>query len=51
MIAKASLKAIVDELEVLMDQRHAYLSKVTGDVVSISDEEIEIIERDRKSVV
>jgi len=44
MIAKASLKAVVDELEVLMDQRHAYLSKVTGELVSISDEEIEIIE-------
>ena len=44
MIAKVSLKAIVDELEVLMDQRHAYLRKATGELVSISDEEIEIIE-------
>jgi|SRR3989339_498549 len=44
MIAKASLKAIVDELEILMDQRHAYLNKLTGEVVSISDEEIDIIE-------
>jgi hypothetical protein len=44
MIAKASLKAIVDELEVLMDQRHAYLNKVTGEVVSISDEDIDLSE-------
>lgn len=44
MIAKASLNAIVDELEILMDQRHAYFNKVTGELVSISDEDIELSE-------
>ncbi len=44
MVPKASLKAVVDELETLMDQRHAYLNKCTGLTVSISDEEIDIIE-------
>jgi len=44
MVPKASLKAVVDELETLMDQRHAYLNKRTGETVSISDEEIDIVE-------
>ena len=44
MIPKASLKAVVDELETLTDQRHAYLDKRTSETVSVSDEEIDILE-------
>ena len=44
MLPQASLKAVVDELETLTDQRHAYLNNRTGETVSISDEEITIVE-------
>ncbi|OGU30071.1 MAG: hypothetical protein A2X67_13065 [Ignavibacteria bacterium GWA2_55_11] len=44
MLPQASLKAVVDELETLTDQRHAYLNNRTGETVSISDEEINIVE-------
>ena len=44
MIPMASLKTVVDELDILMDQRHAYLNKRTGQTVSISEEEIDIVE-------
>lgn len=44
MNAKVSLKAVVDEIEMLTDQRHAYVNKRTGETVSISDEEIEAID-------
>jgi len=44
MIPMASLKTVVDELDILMDRRHAYLNKRTGQTVSISEEEIDIVE-------
>ena len=44
MNANVSLKAVVDEMEMLTDQRHAYVNKRTGETVSISDEEIEAID-------
>ncbi len=44
MSANVSLKAVVDEMETVSDQRHAYVNKRTGEVVSISDEEIEAVD-------
>jgi hypothetical protein len=41
---KASLKSVADELELLTAQRHAYLNKKTGQTVSISEEEIEMVD-------
>src|SRR3972149_6140073 len=46
MVPQASLKAGVDELETLTDQRHAYLNNRTGETVSISDDEITIVENE-----
>ena len=34
-----SLKAVVDELEMLIDESHAYLNKLTGEIVTLGDEE------------
>src|SRR3989304_609130 len=39
-----SLKALVAEMDVPSDQFHAYLNKHTGELVTISEEEIDIIE-------
>lgn len=44
MVPKTSLKAFIDEMETLTDQRHAYLNTHTGAIVSISDEEMEMAE-------
>ena len=44
MTAIVSLRAFVQEMDVHSDQHHAYLNKRTGELVTIGDEEIDIIE-------
>ena len=44
MTAIVSLRAVVQEMDVHGDQHHAYLNKRTGELVTIGDEEIDIIE-------
>jgi hypothetical protein len=44
MTAIVSLRAVVQEMDVHSDQHHAYLNKRTGELVTIGDEEIDIIE-------
>ena len=44
MTLPVSLKAVVDEMDVPSDQLYAYLNKNTGELVTIGDEEIEIVE-------
>jgi hypothetical protein len=39
-----SLRAVVQEMDVHSDQHHAFLNKRTGELVTIGDEEIDIIE-------
>jgi hypothetical protein len=41
-----SLCDIVDELSLMNDEVHAYLNKITGELVTITDEEIHAIEND-----
>lgn len=41
-----SLRDFVGEMQLLSDNRHAYLNKVTGELVTISDEGIEIAQSD-----
>jgi hypothetical protein len=45
MTVVVSLKRIVEEMDVPSDHLHAYLNKETGELVTIGDEEIEIMER------
>jgi hypothetical protein len=40
------LRNIVNEMDVMSDAFHAYLNKVTGELVTITDEEIEAIENE-----
>ncbi|MBM4161154.1 MAG: hypothetical protein FJ217_08645 [Ignavibacteria bacterium] len=44
MTAIVSLRAVVQEMDVHSDQHHAYLNKRTGELVTIGDEEINIVE-------
>jgi hypothetical protein len=46
MAATITLKAIVDELEALSDEHFAYLNPQTGDLVTLSSEEISAVEED-----
>ena len=46
MTVVVSLRAIVGEMDVLSDEFHAYLNKETGELVTISDEEIRAIENE-----
>ncbi len=39
-----SLRDVVNEMDVMSDSFHAYLNKATGELVTITDEEIEAIE-------
>ena len=41
-----SLKAVVDELDVLSDDLFAYLNPQTGELITLSTEEISIVEAD-----
>ncbi len=40
-----SLQAVVDEMDAASDEAHAYLNQRTGELVTIRDEEIGIVER------
>jgi hypothetical protein len=44
MIPQVSLKTVIDEMDVPSEEHHAYLNKRTGELCTISDEEISIIE-------
>jgi hypothetical protein len=44
MTAIISLKALVDEMDVPGDEYHAHLNKRTGELVTISDEDIGLVE-------
>jgi hypothetical protein len=44
MTPQVSLKAIIDEMDVPSEEHHAYLNKRTGELFTIADEEIGIIE-------
>ena len=39
-----SLRAFVDEMDVFSDEHHAYINKITGELVTLSNEEINAIE-------
>ena len=41
-----SLRDFVDEMQMLSDDRHAYLNKVTGELIMISDDAIAMAESD-----
>jgi hypothetical protein len=46
MAAIITLKAIVDEMDALSDEHFAYLNPQTGDLVTLSTEEISVVEHD-----
>jgi hypothetical protein len=46
MTVVVSLRDIVNEMDVMNDEFHAYLNKVTGELVTITNEDIEAIEND-----
>ena len=46
MTVVVSLRDIVNEMDIMNDEFHAYLNKVTGELVTISDEDIEAIENE-----
>ena len=46
MAALVSLKAVVDEMDVVSDDHFAYLNPQTGELVTLSTEEISIAEED-----
>ena len=39
-----SLRDLVDELQMLTDERHAYLNKTTGELVTFTDEDLGAVE-------
>ena len=45
MAPTVSLQAVIDQMDILSDQMHPYLNKRTGELVTISDEEISVAER------
>ena len=44
MTSQVSLKAVIDEMDVPSEEHHAYLNKHTGELFTVGDEEIGIIE-------
>ena len=46
MSVPVSLKAVVDEMDVLSDDHFAYLNPQTGELITLSTEEISIVEAD-----
>jgi hypothetical protein len=46
MTVVVSLRDIVNEMDVMNDEFHAYLNKVTGELVTITDEDIGAIENE-----
>jgi hypothetical protein len=39
-----SLRDVVNEIDVMSDEEHAYINKITGELVTLTSEEIEAIE-------
>ncbi len=46
MAPAVSLRAVVDQMIIYSDPFHAYLNKRTGDLVTVSDEELEAADRE-----
>jgi hypothetical protein len=46
MTVVVSLRGVVNEMDVMSDEFHAYLNKETGELVTVSDEEIRTIENE-----
>jgi hypothetical protein len=44
MAVVVSLRDIVDEMQMLSNERHAYLNKGTGELITITDDDIAIVE-------
>ncbi len=44
MTPTVSLQAVVGEMDVFSDEEHAYLNRRTGELITIRDEEIDIVE-------
>ena len=49
MAVVVSLRDLVDELQMLSSERHAYLNRVTGEITTITDDDIAAVERDNDS--
>ena len=47
MAARVSLRDVVDELDMLTDESTAYLNRKTGELCTIQDDDIRLIEDDR----
>lgn len=43
-MAVISLRDFVDEMQVFSDEQHAYLNKVTGELITITNDDIAVIE-------
>jgi hypothetical protein len=48
MPVSVSLRDLVDELQMLSDESHAYLNKVTGKVITITDDDFAMAENDNE---
>ena len=46
MTGVVSLRDVVNEMDVMSDESHAYLNKETGELVTVTDEEINAIENE-----
>jgi hypothetical protein len=46
MTVVVSLRDVVNEMDVMSDESHAYLNKETGELITITDEEINAIENE-----
>ena len=44
MVAVVSLQELVDELIVATDEHHIFLNKITGKIITLTDEDISIVE-------
>ena len=49
MAVVVSLSNLVDELQMLSSELHAYLNQVTGEIITITDDEIAAVEKDQDS--
>ncbi len=49
MAVVVSLRDLVDELQMLSSEHHAYLNRVTGEITTITDDDIAAVERDNDS--
>ena len=48
MTVAVSLRDLVDELQMLSNESNAYLNKVTGKVITITDDDIAMVEMDNE---